>query len=79
MIKFTKDHINLLSLANEKVQDLQRQQMKIYEDLLQNLPDLSKESKTKNRIWDYVFNNISCSLTLSENGFKINQHFTKTI
>ena len=49
MIKFTKDHINLLSLANEKVQDLQRQQMKIYEDLLQNLPDLSKESKTKKR------------------------------
>jgi len=76
MIKFTKDHINLLSLANEKVQDLQRQQMKIYKDLLQNLPDLSKESDTKDRIWDYVFNNISCSLTLSENGLKINQHFT---
>lgn len=79
MIKFTKDHINLLSLANEKVQDLQRQQMKIYEDLLQNLPDLSKESKTKNRIWDYVFNDVNCSLTLDENGLKINQHFTKTI
>lgn len=76
MIKFTKNHINFLSLANEKVQDLQRQQMKIYEDLLQNLPDLSQESETKGRIWDYVFNNKSCSLTLSENVFKINQHFT---
>lgn len=76
MIKFTKDHINLLNLAHEKVQDLQRQQMKIYEDLLQNLPDLSKESDTKDRIWDYVFNNISCSLTLDGNGLKINQHFT---
>lgn len=76
MIKFTKDHIKLLSLANEKVQDLQHQQMKIYEDLLQNLPDLSKESKTKNRIWDYVFNDVNCSLTLDENGLKIRQHFT---
>ena len=57
MIKFTKDHINLLSLANEKVQDLQRQQMKIYEDLLQNLPDLSKESKTKIKAILHYFRN----------------------
>ena len=66
MIKFTEDHINLLSLANEKIQDLQLQQKKIYEDMLKSLPDLSEESETKDRIWDYVFNNINCSLTLNE-------------
>jgi hypothetical protein len=75
MIKLTKKQLKLISSANAQVQDLKEQQLKIYEKLLSELPDSSKDSDTKNYIWEYVFNNQSHRLTLDERGLEIRSLF----
>lgn len=72
---FTDHHITQINTANDQIQDLQRRQLKIYEDLLEQLPDLSRETNTKTNIWDYVFNNQTHSLTLDNGELKINPIF----
>lgn len=72
---FTDLHITQINAANDQIQDLQRRQLKIYEDLLEQLPDLSRETNTKTYIWDYVFNNQTHSLALDSGKLRIEPIF----
>ncbi len=73
MKKFTQSDIQKITEAQKLIQELQKKQSLIYDTLLVNLPDLSKPEKSL--LWDYVFNNQSMTISLGQDGLKLESIF----
>lgn len=75
--KFTQSDIQKITEAQKLIQELQKKQSLIYDTLLVNLPDLSKPEKSL--LWDYVFNNQSMTISLGQDGLKLESIFKTEI
>lgn len=73
MTKFTQSDLKKINEAQTLIQELQKKQSLIYDTLLVNLPDLSKPEK--NLLWDYVYNNQSMTISLGQDGLKLESIF----
>lgn len=71
--KFTQSDIQKIIEAQKLIRELQKKQSLIYDTLLVNLPDLSKPEK--DLVFDYCYNNYTHTLSLGEDGLKIEEIF----
>lgn len=73
MSKFTQSDIQKIKETQALVQDLENRQAMAFDVLLLNLPDLTKPER--DRLFDYCYNNHTHTLSLGEDGLKIEEIF----
>lgn len=71
--KFTQSDIQKIKEAQTLIQDLGNRQAMAFDVLLLNLPDLTKPER--DRLFDYCYNNHTHTLSLGEDGLKIEEIF----
>lgn len=57
-------HMKAIEAAKNKIQQLSAEQQQIYSNLLEQLPNLEKESATADYLWDYVWNDYTATIEL---------------
>ncbi len=77
MKKFTQSDIKKIIEAQTLIQDLKKRQDMAFDVLLLNLPDLTRPDK--DLIFDYCYNNYTHTLSLGEDGLKIEKIFPEPV
>lgn len=73
MTKFSESDIRVIDASQARIQKLQDDQIETFDILKARFPNLSPNEEFK--LWDYCFNNQSRTLTLDNNGFRIESIF----
>lgn len=72
--KFTQSDLKKINETQKLIQELQKRQDEAYSELCCSLPSMQKHEE--DILFDYVFNNQSMTISLGQDGLKLEPIFT---